>query len=144
MFEGQYFHNTDAKGRIVMPSQLREGLGESFIITRGYEGCLTVYSNEEWERFAARLAAMPEHNAAARRILRIFSSGAARCEADKQGRILIPAHLREYAGIQKEVVIIGTLSKIELWDADKWGKYNNDDDSITLEEAAESLSSFGG
>jgi len=143
IFIGQYCHNTDAKGRIIMPSRFREQLGDSFVITRGYEGCLTIYSNDEWENFAARLMSMPDHNADARRLLRMFSSGAVTCEVDKQGRILLPSTLREHAGIEKEVIIIGAFSRIELWDSERWGKYNNDEGALSLEEAAANLSGFG-
>ena len=144
MFRGEFFHNIDAKGRVVLPSQLREGLGEKFVITCGYDGCLSIYSQEEWSKFEMRLAALPEHNAAARRIVRTLTSGASSCEADKQGRILIPQPLREIAGIEKEVVIIGSLSKIELWSLEKWKAYTDSEDALSLEEAAEKLSGLGG
>ena len=141
-FMGEYEHNTDAKGRLIIPSRFRELLGDTFVITKGYEGCLIVYSNEEWDNFATRLASMPEHNADVRRLVRIFLSGATECEVDKQGRILIPARLREYAGIEKEVMVVGALSHVELWDSKKWEAYNNDEDAMTLEEAASNLSKY--
>ncbi|MDD6308604.1 MAG: division/cell wall cluster transcriptional repressor MraZ [Clostridia bacterium] len=143
MYIGQYCHSTDAKGRVIMPSRFREQLGESFVVTKGYEGCLTVYSAAEWETFTARLLAMPDHNADARRLVRMFSSGAVSCETDKQGRILLPQHLREYAGIEKEVMVIGALSRVEIWDTEKWARYNDDEDAMTLEEAAARLSGAG-
>lgn len=142
MFIGQYCHNTDAKGRVIMPSRFREQLGDTFVVTKGYEGCLTVYSNEEWENFASKLMSMPDHNADARRLLRIFASGAVTCEADKQGRILLPANLREHAGIEKEVMVIGAISRVEIWDNSRWEAYNSDEDSLSLEEAAANLSGF--
>jgi len=140
MYIGQYCHNLDAKGRVIMPSRFREQLGENFVVTKGYEGCLSVYSEEEWEKFAAQLMSMPGHNADARRLLRMFSSGAVNCETDKQGRILLPAHLREHAGIEKEVMVIGAISRVEIWDSTAWEKYNNDEDAMSLEEAAARLS----
>ncbi len=143
MYIGQYCHNLDAKGRVIMPSRFREQLGENFVVTKGYEGCLAVYSEAEWEKFAAQLMSMPGHNADARRLVRIFSSGAVNCETDKQGRILIPAHLREHAGIEKEVMIIGTFERVEIWDTAAWDKYNNDEDALSLEEAAAKLSGMG-
>ena len=143
MYIGQYCHNLDAKGRVIMPSRFREQLGETFVVTKGYEGCLSVYSEEEWEKFAAQLMSMPGHNADARRLLRMFSSGAVNCETDKQGRILLPAHLREHAGIEKEVMIIGAISRVEIWECAAWEKYNNDEDAMSLEEAAARLSGMG-
>ncbi len=142
MFTGQYSHTIDTKGRVIMPSRFREQLGDGFVITRGYEGCLTVYSNQEWENFAARLMAMPDHNADARRLLRMFSSGAIICETDKQGRVLIPSQLREHAAISKDVVIIGAISRVEIWDSERWNSYNSDEDALTIEEAAANLSKF--
>ena len=142
MFIGQYSHNTDAKGRVIMPSRFRKQLGDSFFVTKGYEGCLTVYSAEEWEKFSARLMSMPEHNKEVRNLIRIIASGAINCETDKQGRILLPTHLRTYAGIEKEVIVVGALSHIEIWDAARWDAYNNGENAMTLEEAAEKLSAM--
>lgn len=143
VFTGTYCHNTDAKGRIIMPSRFRDQIGDKFVITCGYEGCLTIYPTDEWEKFAQKLLSMPDHNADARRLLRMFSSVAVDCEADKQGRFLLPARLREYAGIEKEVMIIGAISKIEVWDSAKWEEYNSNKEALTLEEAAANLSKFG-
>ena len=143
MYTGQYCHSLDAKGRVIMPSRFREQLGETFVVTKGYEGCLTVYSEEEWEKFTAQLMSLPGHNADARRLVRMFSSGAVYCETDKQGRILLPAHLREYAKIEKEVMVIGAITRVEIWDGEAWEKYNNDEDALTLEEAAARLSEMG-
>ena len=142
IFTGTYCHNLDAKGRIIMPSRFREQVGDKFIITCGFEGCLTIYTLEEWEKFADKLMSMPEHNADARRLVRMFSAASVDCEADKQGRFLLPARLREYAGIEKEVMIIGAISKIEVWDSKKWEEYNTSEDALTLEEAAANLSKF--
>lgn len=142
IFTGQYTHTIDSKGRVIMPSHFRKQLGDSFVITRGYEGCLNVYSNEEWENFAARLMSMPEHNADARRLLRMFASGAVICEADKQGRVLLPLPLREHAGIAKDVTIIGAISRVEIWDSGRWTAYNTDENALTIEEAAANLSKF--
>ncbi len=126
-----------------MPSRFREQLGETFVVTTGYEGCLTVYSEAEWEKFTQQLMSLPGHNADARRLLRMFSSGAVYCETDKQGRILLPAHLREYAKIEKEVIVIGAIARVEIWNSAAWEKYNHDEEAITLEEAAARLSEMG-
>ncbi len=143
MYMGQYCHNLDAKGRVIMPSRFREQLGANFVVTKGYEHCLSVYSEAEWEEFAAQLMRMPGHNADARRLLRIVAAGAVTCETDKQGRILLPAHLREHAGIEKEVVIVGAFSRVEIWDSAAWENYNNDADGLSMEEAAARLSEMG-
>ncbi len=140
MFMGQYIHNLDAKGRVIMPALFREELGTSFVVTKGYEHCLSAYSMAEWESFSKRLMQLPEHNADARRLLRMFASGATVCEADKQGRILLPAHLREHAGIEKEVVFSGALGRVEIWAGEVWEKYNSDEDALTMEEAGARLS----
>lgn len=137
LLSGQYNHSVDAKGRVIMPSRFREELGETFWVTKGYDHCLVVYSETEWKIFAEKLLSIPSYNAAGRKLVRMFSSGAVNCEVDKQGRILLPAHLREHAGIQKEVVITGTLSSVEIWDAEKWEEYNGSD--MTMEDAAEEL-----
>ena len=143
MFMGQYSHNVDAKGRVIMPALFREELGSTFVVTMGYEHCLSVYSMEEWEKFAAKLMSMPEHNADARRLLRMFASGAVVCETDKQGRILIPGHLRAHAGIEKEVIFSGAFGHVEIWGSETWEKYNNNEDAISMEEAGTRLSGMG-
>lgn len=143
MYIGQYCHNLDAKGRVIMPSRFREQLGEVFVVTPGYEGCLSVYSEEEWNKFASQLMSMPSHNADARRLIRMFSSGAVTCETDKQGRILLPSHLRQHANIEKEVMVIGAIDKVEIWDSAAWERYNNGEDAMSLEEAAARLSGMG-
>ncbi len=135
MYIGQYCHSLDAKGRVIMPSRFREQLGENFVVTEGYEGCLSVYSAEEWEKFIAQLMSLPTHSPDTRRVIRRIASGAVDCETDKQGRILLPAHLRNKAGIEKDVMIVGALTRVEIWDTEAWDKYNNGDDAMSLEEA---------
>ncbi len=144
MLSGQYSHSVDAKGRVIMPSRFREELGEVFWVTRGYDGCLTVYSETEWKAFADKLLSAPTYNEAARRLVRMFASSAVSCEADKQGRILLPTHLREYAGIEKEVIVTGALSCVEIWDAARWDAYNNGENTMSLEEAAAELARLTG
>lgn len=144
IFTGQYMHGLDAKGRAIMPSRFRELLGDSFVITKGYEGCLFAYPNEEWNAFAEKLMNMPEHSPATRRITRIFAAGAINCAPDKQGRVLLPAHLREYAAIEKDIIFVGNFSKVEIWSAARWESYNNDEDALSLEAAAEMLGNLGG
>lgn len=126
MFYGEYQHTVDPKGRVIMPSKFRDGLGENFILTKGLDNCLFVYSMEEWSNFEAKLKTLPLTNSDARWFVRFFSSGAAECEVDKQGRILIPQNLREYAGLDKEIYIIGVSTRVEIWDKAKLESYNNE------------------
>ena len=143
MFIGEYSHSIDAKGRLILPSRFREDIGEKCIVAKGYDGCLNIYTNDEWQSFVDGLTKLSPHNPDARRVLRMFASGATACEPDKQGRILLPAHLREYAKNEKEVMVIGAITRVEIWDGEAWEKYNNDEDALTLEEAAARLSEMG-
>jgi len=139
LLAGEYRHSVDAKGRIIMPSKFREELGESFVVTKGFEGCLVAYSNEEWEKFVEKLRTLPENQKNVRRLLRILLSGASTVEVDKQGRLLLPQNLREAANITKEVTIIGVLNKVEIWDSEAWQRYTEDEEGLSLEDAAESI-----
>ena len=114
MFMGEYNHSVDAKGRLIVPSKFREQLGNEFVVTKGLDGCLFVYSQEEWKRIEESLREKPLTSKDARKFMRFFFAGAANCEVDKQGRILLPANLREYAGIDKEVVSVGVFSRVHL------------------------------
>ena len=116
---GQYAHNIDAKGRLFIPARLREELGQSFHVTIGMDHCLSIYSNESWDAFMEKLRELPYSKAKA---LRVLSANAVDCEPDAQGRILIPAKLREYAGLQKEVVVIGSVDRAEIWNAERWAR----------------------
>ncbi len=97
MFIGEYSHTIDAKGRLIVPSKFREQLGDEFVVTKGLDGCLFVYENSEWKSFEEKLHALPLTNANARKFSRFFLAGACACEVDRQGRILIPSVLREFA-----------------------------------------------
>ena len=142
MFIGEYQHTIDPKGRIIMPSRFREGLGEKFVITKGLDGCLFVYSSEEWSNLENKLKTLPLTNKDARAFIRFFFSGAAECEVDKQGRILIPSTLREFANLEKELVITGVSTRIEIWSKDKWEAYN-DDSGMDADTIAEKMSLLG-
>ena len=107
MFMSQYYHTVDAKGRLIVPAKYREQLGDEFVITKGLDGCLFVYGNDDWEILEKKLTSLPVTNANARKLTRFFLAGATVCEVDKQGRILIPAVLREFAGLEKDVVLAG-------------------------------------
>ncbi|CDE44090.1 protein MraZ [Clostridium sp. CAG:411] len=139
MFMGEYNHSIDAKGRIIVPAKFREELGDEFVVTLGLDGCLFLYPNAEWEEFVAQLKQLPG-NRQARQLQRYFLAGAVNCEVDKQGRILIPAKLREHAKLEKEVVFVGVLGKIEIWSKEQWDANNDFGD---VESIAENMSELG-
>ena len=119
MFMGEYNHTIDAKGRMIVPSKFREQLGNEFVVTKGLDGCLFVYPNEEWHNIEEKFRTVPLTTKDARKFSRFFFAGAATCELDKQGRILLPAALREFAGLEKDVVLVGVGSRVEIWSKDK-------------------------
>ena len=129
MFMGEYHHNIDDKGRIIIPSKFRYELGEKFIVTRGLEKCLFIYSLNEWNSIVNKLKTLPFTKKDARDFIRFFLSGAAECEFDKQGRINITSPLVSYADLNKEVVIIGANDRLEVWSKEGWDKFfaNNED-----------------
>ena len=120
MFMGEYNHSVDAKGRLIVPSKFREQLGNEFVVTKGLDGCLFVFDNSEWQAFAEKLRSLPMIDKEVRQFTRFFLAGAASVEVDKQGRILIPSVLREFADITKDAVLIGVGSRIEIWSKDRW------------------------
>lgn len=142
MLIGEYEHSIDAKGRLSMPAKLKSEIGDKFVVTKGLEGCLFVYSLAEWQNFEEKLKSFPLTNKNARTLTRFFLAGATECEIDKQGRFLIASNLREYAGLQKEVVIIGVLGRLEIWDKAKWLEYNEKENN-SVEDIAESLADLG-
>jgi len=113
---GEFQHTIDSKGRVIIPARFREELGERFILTKGTDGCICAYSLSEWNKFDAKLSQLPTSDPKVREYLRFVYSGATECETDKQGRILIPQNLREYASLEKEILIIGVSTKAEIWD----------------------------
>lgn len=140
MFMGEYNHTVDAKGRLIIPSKFRESLGDEFVVTKGLDGCLFVYDNNEWQAFEEKLKALPISNKEARKFVRFFLAGAASVEVDKQGRILLPGNLREFAGMDKEVVLIGVASRIEIWSKDRYEDCSSDED---MEQIAEHMADLG-
>ena len=120
MFMGEYSHTLDSKGRLIIPSKFREELGEGFILTRGLDKCLSIYSQASWKVFEQKLSTLPLASKEARTFTRFFVSGASNCELDKQGRILVPATLRDYAGLVKDVILAGNLDRIEVWSKERW------------------------
>ena len=142
MLIGEYEHSLDVKGRLILPSKIREDMGEKFIITKGLDKCLFGFSKTEWANFEEKLKTLPLTNKNARDFVRFFLSGAIECEIDKQGRFLITSNLREYAKLEKDTVIIGVGTRIEIWDKEKWKSYNSDE-NISADEIAENMTMLG-
>lgn len=139
MFMSEYNHTVDAKGRLIIPSKFRETLGEEFVVSKGMDGCLFVYANDDWNAFEQKLTSLPLINKEARQFARFFLAGAAQVELDKQGRILLPAGLRDFADLDKDVVLVGVGSRIEIWSKEKWDAMNEDDNMDAITAAMESL-----
>mgnify|MGYP002550715956 FL=1 len=114
---GTYEHSLDAKGRLFIPAQLRRELGDTLYVTMGIDGCLAVYPQETWDTFTAKFAALPMSESVA---MRPLFANAAKCEPDSQGRIVIPAMLRKFAGLEKDAVITGVHNRAEIWSAERW------------------------
>ncbi len=140
MFMGEYNHTIDAKGRLIVPSKFREALGDTFVVTKGLDGCLFVYDNKEWNAFEEKLKSLPLTNKEARQFARFFLAGAAEVEVDKQGRILVPNILREFAQISKDVVLIGVASRIEIWSKERFEGIASFED---MDEIAEHMAELG-
>ena len=125
-----------------MPTKIREDIGEKFIITKGLDGCLFGFSKNEWNNFEEKLKTLPLTNKNARDFVRFFLSGAIECEIDKQGRFLIASNLREYAELEKEAVITGVGTRIEIWNKDKWKAYNSEE-NLSADQIAENMANLG-
>ena len=142
MFRGEYSHTVDAKGRLIIPLKFREQLGEECIVTRGLDGCLFIFESGEWEAYEEKLRKLPMTNKNARSFVRFLSGGATPCEFDKQGRILLPATLRKFARIEKDVILAGLPNRIEVWSEQKWNE-NNNYEEIDMDEIAGHLTELG-
>jgi MraZ protein len=136
---GQFEHSIDPKGRVIVPSKLREELGDSFVATLGMDGCLYLFSDEGWEKFTEQLEKLPGTKEA-RRTKRYFMANAASCDIDKQGRTLIPAGLRELAEIDKETVFVGMIDKVELWSKKRFDELNSYE---SVDDIVEDLAKLG-
>ena len=139
MFMGEYNHTIDAKGRLIVPTKFREQLGEAFVIAKGNDGCLAIYTNEDWEAFSKKLQALPATKDN-RTYVRTIVGGATSVETDKQGRVLVPGSLREYAGLDKDVVLAGVIDKIEVWDKERWVAQTDIDN---IDDIAENMAGLG-
>ncbi|MFO7245221.1 MAG: division/cell wall cluster transcriptional repressor MraZ [Thermaerobacter sp.] len=142
MLIGEYQHTIDAKGRLIMPARFREELGETFIVTRGLDRCLFVYPMDEWRTLENKLKSLPMTQANARAFVRFLFSGATECTLDRQGRILLPSHLREHAGITKDVMIIGVSTRVEIWAREQWQAYVEEAE-VSYDQIAETLVDLG-
>ncbi len=138
MFMGEYHHSIDDKGRLIIPAKFRSELGDKFIITRGIENCLFAYPEKRWEEIVHKLESLPFTKKDARNFTRFFLSGATVAEFDKQGRVNITSPLINYAGIEKECIIIGTGDRLEIWSEDAWNSFFNSA-SINMSDIAENL-----
>lgn len=141
MFMGEYQHNIDSKGRLIIPAKFREHLGEQFVITRGLDKCLFGYPLSEWKEVESKLKTLPLTKKDARAFTRFFFSGATECEVDKQGRVNLPATLLQYAALEKECVILGVSSRIEIWSKLLWEEYFMESEE-SFAEIAENMIGF--
>jgi len=141
MFMGEFEHNIDTKGRIIVPAKFRDGLGEKFVVTRGLDQCLFAYPLKEWEILEGKLKKLPLTKRDARAFTRFFFSGAIECEVDRQGRINIPQPLRKYAQLEKECTVIGVSNRIEFWSTPIWEDYFIESEE-SFAEIAENLMDF--
>lgn len=140
MFMGEYNHAIDPKGRIIVPAKFRESLGDAFVVTQGLDGCLFVYSDTEWQAFEEKLKTLPMANKDARKFVRFFLAGAARVEVDKQGRILLPSNLRQFAGLEKDCALVGVGGRVEIWDRERWEASTSYDD---MDDIADHMMELG-
>ncbi|SFA80253.1 MraZ protein [Acetitomaculum ruminis DSM 5522] len=140
MFMGEYNHTIDSKGRFILPAKFREDMTEGMIITRGLDGCLYIYQKNEWKVFEEKLKKLPLTKKSSRQFVRFFMAGACECDVDKQGRVLIPVNLREYANIDKDIVIVGVINKIEIWNQQTWKESNEEYEDMDV--IAEQMEEF--
>ena len=138
MLIGEYYHSIDAKGRVIMPVKFRDDLGDTFVVSKGPENCLYAYSVSEWERFERQVASLK--GAESRMLQRFFFGGASECDTDSQGRVVLPAALREFAGLKKDLVILGMSDHAEIWDREKWDACKENE---TFADPAEVMEKLG-
>lgn len=140
MFMGEYSHSIDSKGRLIMPAKYRDELGKEFVMTKGADNCISVYPMEEWRNIEGRVREMSMNSKEGRRFMRIFFSSASLCELDKQGRVLIPQALRAHASLDKDVVLIGNVTRVEIWSKDQWDAYQGE---VDIDEGIDFVSEQG-
>ncbi len=142
MLMGEFQHVIDAKGRLIVPSKFREALGDSFVVTKGLDKCLFVFTRSEWANFEAKIRQLPLTNENARKFTRLMFAGAVECEPDNNGRIMLPQTLRTHASLGKDIVSIGMSNRVEIWSKERWDEYN-DESNFTDDEFIESMSALG-
>ncbi|QQS20703.1 MAG: division/cell wall cluster transcriptional repressor MraZ [Candidatus Moraniibacteriota bacterium] len=142
MFIGEYTHSIDAKKRLALPSKVRSELGERVVVTRGLDRCLFVYPIKTWETLAEKLGSMPIGEGGTRSFVRLLLAGAFDTEVDSQGRILIPESLKSYAGLSKDVIVVGLWNRLEVWDEQSWKGYQKAAEENS-ERIAEELGKIG-
>lgn len=142
MFIGEYHHNVDDKGRLAVPVKFRLALKKGAVVTRGLDHCLFLYTKDEWQKLAGKLAALPIAKANTRAFARLMLAGAFAVDLDKQGRVVVPDYLRQYAGLKKNVVVAGLYNRMELWDGDAWSAYRRTTEK-TSDAIAEALDELG-
>jgi MraZ protein len=139
---GEYRHAIDDKGRLTLPARIREELGPAFVATKGLDSCLFLYPGPEWAALEAKLRALPQTQKDARAFVRLFFAGATECRPDAQGRVLLPQALREYAGLEREGVVVGVSTRVEVWQPEAWARYVGEADA-SLGDIAERLGGLG-
>lgn len=142
MFMGEFQHSLDDKGRLIIPAKFREDLGDKFIVTRGLDNCLFVYPMSQWKVLEENIKKLPTSHADTRAFVRMFFSGAVEAELDKQGRIVIPQHLRDHARIEKDAYVIGVSTKVEIWAKSAWEQYSSQAQQ-SYENIAETIMDIG-
>jgi MraZ protein len=142
MFIGEYQHTIDDKGRIAFPVKFRKALTKGAVVTRGIDTCLSIYTLEEWQKLATQVAALPMSQANARAFSRLMLSGAMDMVPDAQGRITVPEYLRQYAAMDKEVVLVGLYNRLELWSKTNWERYKAETERQS-EALAEKMGELG-
>jgi MraZ protein len=142
MFIGEYAHNLDDKGRLAIPVKFRRDLSKGAVVTRGLDNCLFLYTKTEWEKLAEKLATLPFSQSNSRAFSRLMLAGAMEVEIDKQGRVVLPEYLREFAGLKKNVVLAGLYNRAEIWDEAKWKAYKTTTETNS-NEIAEKMAELG-
>lgn len=137
MFIGTYQHNIDSKSRVIIPAKFREELGETFMLTKGMNNCLFVLSMEQWQLFQEKIASLPV--ASGLQLVRFFCAGACEATPNPHGRILVPDNLRKYAQLDKDVTVIGTGNRVEIWNTEKWNEYLDNQSQENIMQAMELL-----
>lgn len=141
MFMGEFHHTIDGKGRIIIPSKFRQEIGDSFVVTRGMDGCLFCYPMEQWNKLEAQLDKLPLTKKDARAFTRFFYSAATEVEFDKQGRINLSAPLIKFSQLKKNCVVVGVSDRVEIWDEENWNKFSEEAEE-NFEDISEKMTDF--